>query len=131
MKILSIVAVALLASGIFSSCTKEDEASAEDKQKAEEFKALVVSKQFRLSEYYSDIPIDYVEDDTEVKAETDLWGYVSFWIKDDLNVFDVNSGKVTVTQGANKYSGISEDVFVRDFSIGADKDGPYIQFLNY
>lgn len=131
MKIVTFLAVALLATSVLSSCKKDDEASPEDKQKAEEFKAYVTAKQFQLASYYSDKPIDYVEDDTAIKSETNLWPYVSFWIKDDLNVFDVPSGKVTVTQNANKYAGISEDVFVKDFSIGADKDGPYVQFLNY
>jgi hypothetical protein len=131
MKIVTYLAVALIATGLLSSCKKEDEASPEDKQKAEEFKAFVVSKQFQLSAYWSDKPIDYVEDDTEIKSETDLWPYVSPWIKDDSNVFDFTTGKVTITQNTNEYSGISDDVFVKDFSIGADKDGVYFNFLNY
>ena len=69
--------------------------------------------------------------DAEVKQETNLWPYVSFWIKDDHNVFDVSTGKVTITQNANKFASISEEIFTRDFSIGADKDGPYLNFVNY
>lgn len=131
MKIVTYLAVALLASGVLFSCKKEDDASPEDKQKAEEFKSFVATKQFTLVDYYSDKAIDYVEDDTEVKQETDLWPYVSLWIKDDQNLFDISTGKVSITQNANKFASISEDVFTRDFSIGADKDGPYLNFVNY
>ena len=131
MKIITFLTVALIATSVFSSCKKGDDVSAEDKQQAEQFKAFVGSKQFRLTEYWADKPIDYVEDDAEVKAETNLWGYVSFWIKDDLNVFDLNTNKVTVIQGTNKYAGIADESFTKDFSIGADKDGPYFNFVNY
>ena len=131
MKIVTYLAVALLAIGVFSSCKKGDDVSAEDKQQAEAFKAYVSAKQFRLTNYWSDKAIDYVEDDTEVKSETDLWPYVSLWIKDDLNVFDINTNKVTITQNANKIEGIADESFTRDFSIGADKDGPYFNFVNY
>ena len=131
MKIITYLTVALIATSVFSSCKKGDDVSAEDKQQAEQFKAFVTAKQFRLTEYWADKPIDYVEDDAEVKAETNLWAYVSFWIKDDLNVFDVNTNKVTVIQGANKYEAIADESFTKDFSIGADKDGPYFNFVNY
>ena len=113
------------------SCNKKDEVSAEHKQKAEEFKAYIASKQFQIKEFYSDKPIDYVEDDAEVKSETDLWPYVSLWIKDDYNVFDVAAGKVTITQNTHKLEGETANIITRDFSIGADKDGPYFNFLNY
>lgn len=131
MKIAMYLTVALLASGIFSSCKKGDDVSAEDKKKAEDFKAFVVEKKFQVKEYYSDKPIDYVEDDTEVKSETDLFAYVSPWIKDDWNVFDVNTNKVSVTQNDRKIEGNTEAVIVRDFLIGADADGAYFNFLNY
>lgn len=123
--------VALLATGILSSCKKEDGASSADKQKAEEFKSSVVSKKFQVKQYYSDKPIDYVEDDAEVKSETELFNYVSAWIKDDWNVFDPSAGKVTITQNANKIEGNASEVFTKDFSIGADKKGVYFNFLNY
>jgi hypothetical protein len=130
MKIVTYLSVALAAT-ILYSCKKGDDVPAEYKQKAEEFKTFVANKQFRLVDYYADKAIDYVEDDAEVKQETDLWAYVSIWIKDDLNVFDLSSNKVTVTQGEHKFEGITDDVFSKDFSIGADKDGPYLNFLNY
>lgn len=131
MKTVTLLTLFLCGTFLFFSCKKEDEASPEDKQKAEEFKAFIVSKQFQVKDYYSDKPIDYVEDDVEVKSETNLWPYVSLWIKDDFNVIDVNSGKVTITQNAHKFASISSEVFVKDISIGADKNGPYFTFLNY
>jgi hypothetical protein len=131
MKIVTYLALALLTTGVLSSCKKDEEASAADKQKAEDFKAYLATKQFQLAHYWSDKAIDYVEDDTEVKQETDLWPYVSLWVKDDVNVFDLNSGKVTITQNTHKIESISEDVFTRDFSVGADKNGAYINFVNY
>lgn len=131
MKIVTYLAFALLASSVFSSCKKEDDVSPENKQKAEDFKAAISAKQFRLVEYYADQPIDYVEDDAEVRQETDLWPYVSLWIKDDMNVFDLNSNLVTVVQNTHKFSGITDESFTKDFSVGADKNGAYFNFLNY
>ena len=131
MKIATYLTVAVLSIAALSSCKKGDDVKPEDKQKAEDFKVYIASKQFTLVNYWSDKAIDYVEDDAEVKQETDLWPYVSIWIKDDVNVFDVSTGKVTITQNANKFASISDDVFTRDFSIGADKDGPYFNFVNY
>ncbi len=131
MKIVTYLTVALLATGILTSCKKEDDVSPENKQKAEDFKAAISAKQFRLVDYYADKPIDYVEDDTEVRQETDLWPYVSLWIKDDSNVFDLGTGKVTVVQNTHKYADIPDESFTRDFSVGADKNGAYVNFLNY
>ena len=61
MKIVTFLAVALLATGVMSSCKKGEEVSAEDKQKAEDFKAYVATKQFTLVDYYADKSIDYVD----------------------------------------------------------------------
>jgi hypothetical protein len=131
MKIVTYLAIAVIASGVMFSSCKKDEASPEDKKKAEEFKAFIVSKKFQIQDYYSDKAIDYDEEDTEIKSETNLWPYVSLWIKDDFNIFDVNSGKVTITQNANKIQGNTAEIITKDFSIGADKNGAYFQFLNY
>jgi hypothetical protein len=131
MKTLNFLLVTVIIAGGLASCKKESGASAEDIAKANEFKAYIVNKQFQVREYYSDKPIDYVETDTVVKSETNLWPYVSSWIKDDLNTFDVTSGKVTIVQGPDKIQGNSAATIVLDFSIGADKTGPYFNFLNY
>lgn len=130
MKTSVILSVALIAVGLYS-CKKKDEVSAENKEKSEQFKAAIVSQQYQVKDYYSDKPIDYIETDEEVKQETDLFEYVSPWIKDDHNVFDVSTNKVTITQNATKIAGNSAETLVKDFFIGADKDGVYFDFLNY
>jgi hypothetical protein len=131
MKITTCLSIVLISAGSLGSCKKNDEVSTENKQKADEFKAAIVSQQFQVRDYYSDKPIDYIEDDQEVKEETQLFSYVSPWIKDDLNVFDAASKKVTITQNAVKIPGDASETLVKDFNIGADKDGVYFDFLNY
>lgn len=131
MKIITYLTAALIVTSLFSSCKKEAGASPEDIKRAEEFKAFIVSKKFQIQAYYADKPIDYVEDDTLVKSETELFNYVSIWIKDDWNVFDLSTNKVTITQNTHKYEGISADVFTKDIAVGADKKGVYFDFLNY
>ncbi len=131
MKIQVYFLVFILAAGMFSCKKDEGGASAEDKAKAEAFKTYVASKQFRISEYYADKPIDYIEDDEEVRAETDLMHYVSIWIKDDSNIFDFNTGKVTIIQNTHKVPGNDADQITRDISVGADKGGAYLNFLSY
>jgi hypothetical protein len=131
MKMVKYLAIVFLAIGSLTSCKKESGASAADVAKAEAFKAFIAGKEFQVSEYYSDKPIDYVETDTEVKSETNLWPYVSLWIKDDLNSFDVATNKVTIQQGADKIAGNDAATLVFDCTIGADKNGPYFNFLNY
>ena len=121
----------LMAALCVSSCKKGDEVSSENKQKAEQFKASIASKKYQVREYYSDKPIDYNEDDEEVKAETDLFSYVSPWIKDDWNVFDVSSGKVSITQNEHKIPNDASEVISKDFSVSAEKEGVFFHFLNY
>ena len=127
------VVVAVAAASAFSSCKKEkgDEINPEYVKKADEFKTFIQAKQFQIAEYYADKPIDYIEDDTETRAETDLWRYVSPWLKDDYNVFDNSTNKVTITQNAVKIASDNSEVLVKDFNIGADKDGPYFNFLSH
>lgn len=133
MKIATYLIVALAAASSFSSCKKEkgDEIDPAYVQKAEQFKTFVQSKQFQIADYYADKPIDYIEDDTETRSETDLWKYVSPWLKDDYNVFDVSAGKVNITQNAVKISTDASETIVKDISIVADKDGPYFNFLSH
>lgn len=137
MKIVTYLIVAVAAASSFSSCKKDngDDTSNEIDpayvQKAEEFKSFVQSKQFQIADYYTDSPIDYIEDDSAVKSETELWKYVSPWLKDDYNVFDLSTNKVNITQNAVKIPSDASDVIVKDFSIGADKDGPYFNFLSH
>ncbi len=130
MKTLLLILIGAATIGSLNSCKKENGASAEDIAKANDFKAFIEGKNFQISEYYSDIPIDYDPNDT-VAASTDLWRYVSLWIKDDLNSFNTQTGKVTIVQGTHKIEGMDEDTLTFDFSIGADNTGAYFNFLNY
>lgn len=131
MKTAVVLSATLVAILCVSACKKGDEVSAENKDKAEQFKASIVSKKYQVSEYYSNTPIDYNEDDEEVKSETDLFAYVSPWIKDDWNVFDVSSGKVSITQNAHKIPSDSSEILSKDFSVSAEKEGVIFNFLNY
>ena len=131
MKTVSFLSGTLMAIILFTSCKKGDDISSENKQKADEFKASVAAKKYQVKEYYADKPIDYDEQDEEVKAETDLFNYVSPWIKDDWNVFDVASGQVSISQNEHKFAGNDDEVIMKNFAIDADKDGVYFDFLNY
>jgi hypothetical protein len=116
---------------LFTSCKKFDETSLEGEQRANQFQEFVQDKRFQVAAFYADQPIDYIEYDAEVRSETDLFRYASPWIKDDWNVFDRSSGQVTITQNAVEINDIPDDSFVRPYTIGADKDGVYFNFLDY
>ena len=115
-----------------NSCQKtvNDKASPEDIARANEFKNTISEKRFQLREYYSDVPIDYIDSDNVVKAETQLWKYVSPWLKDDSNLF-VNNAIVRVEQGSIKMPGLDSAVILRSCIIGADLQGPYMDFLSH
>src|SRR5690242_11628274 len=93
-----------------SSCTKE--LSLEDVAQSVKFKSFVEGKKFQISEYYSDRPIDYNEEDTVVKSETNLFKYASSWLKDDYNSFDLNKNKVTIEQNIIMMPGNSSPVLI-------------------
>src|SRR5689334_4723182 len=46
--------------------------------------SFLKSNNFQLARYYSDTAIDYDKTDSVTKSETDLWAYVSPWLKDDV-----------------------------------------------
>ena len=123
----------MVATVLLFSCKKEDEVNPAYVQKSNDFKALVGAKYFQIREYYSDKPIDYIEDDGITKAETNLNEYISEWLKDDYNMIDLNNNTVTITQNAAKIDTVPAmpDVFSKGISIGADNSGPYFNFLNY
>ena len=98
--------------------------------KANEFKKAVDQRKFRLTAFYSDVPIDYVEDDAEVKRETNLWGYVSGYLKDDIMLFR-NDTDVDVDQNLIKMPGEATQILQRKYIIRADADGAYMKFLDY
>lgn len=134
MKIFAYITVALVASAVLNSCSKKDDppqVNPEYTKKAEDFKVFVQAKNFRIKNYYSDKPIDYIEDDNQVKSETELWQYVSPWLKDDNNVFDPAAGTVTITQNAEKIPSDASATITKNIRIFADNTGPYFDFLSH
>jgi hypothetical protein len=83
---------------------------------------------FQLTKYYSDSAIDYIDDDSVVMSETDLWAYVSTWLKDDTYTFSTD-GNVTIQQNANKHPSDSSETLTRPYEVTADDDGVKISFL--
>jgi hypothetical protein len=84
---------------------------------------------FQLRAFYSDIPIDFVENDDVVKGETDLWGYVNDYIKDDIDELDEESGQVIIYQNDIKIPGSDEAILYRPYKVGTDSEGRYMKFL--
>ncbi len=99
--------------------------------KVDQFNSLIVEKKVQLKAFYSDTPIDYNETDNVVKEETDLWPYVSSWLKDDFTSFGSNGSSVTVEQNTVKMPGLNDDILHRSYTITKEDDGVYITFLDY
>lgn len=90
--------------------------------------SFLKSNNFQLAAYYSDSAIDYDETDTVVKSETDLWSYVSPWVKDDVYTFGTD-GQVTITQNDKKIASDSSATLTRPYTIIADDNGVKFTFL--
>ena len=95
---------------------------------ADKLDSLLQSNSIQLVRYYSDSAIDYDETDTVVKAETDLWAYVSPWLKDDTYSFGTD-GNVTINQGDVKIPSDSSATISRPYVVTADDDGVKFSFL--
>lgn len=113
-----------------SSCSKSSEGSRIQEQNANEFKSVLLQHRFRLSQFYSDRPIDYIGDDSEVRQETDLNKYIRPYLVDDENLFD-SSGIAFITQGTIKFPGDGSPVISRSFKVHFDSDNAYLDFLDY
>jgi len=96
----------------------------------EKFKQVLTENKFQLRAFYSDVAIDYNEDDSQVLQETDLWHYVAPYLKDDVNTFFANDD-VVIQQNEKKKPGLADSLVTRQYSIGTDSDGMYIIFLDY
>jgi hypothetical protein len=59
-----------------------------DKAKATALTEFLQNDKLRLTKYYSETPIDYIDTDQVETLETELWQYVSLWLKDDAYSFD-------------------------------------------
>ncbi|MEO8583903.1 MAG: hypothetical protein ABI415_08915 [Flavitalea sp.] len=89
-----------------------------------------ITGKYQLKNFYSDIPIDYIDNDSVVKHETELWGYVSEYLKDDVNDFIENTTSVEIHQNAIKMEGMNDAVLHMKYVIGKDDKGAYFKFLD-
>ena len=117
------------------ACNKKDDTvtdpiSSEDKAKAAALADFLKNDKLRLTSYYSDEFIDYIDTDQVVMSEKDLWKYVSNWIKDDTYSFDA-SGNVTIDQNTNRIETDTNAVLTRKYSVAADADGVGIKFIGH
>jgi len=113
------------------SCNKST--SEEDKKLQEQataFQASIVNHTYRLTNFYSDKPIDYNPYDSVVKSETDLNIYVLPYLWDDQYTYS-NAGKLDIAQGANKIGGESADVLHFDYQIGVKPGNVYFNYFDY
>jgi hypothetical protein len=128
MKYALIVFVIFIVSMIFGSCAKE--LSLENGKPAEPIlPEKEISRKYQLRAFYSDIPIDFVENDDEIKSETNLWPYVYDYIRDDINEFFNDSTLVLIHQNDIRIPGIDDNVLEKYYSIGTDSEGAYMKFL--
>jgi len=76
-----------------AGCEKEMslELSQEYIKQANDLKEFVEGRSFSLVDFYSNIPIDYIENDGEVREETNLWTYVSPYLRDDQYILYSNN----------------------------------------
>ena len=119
--------LAMVSAFLFTSCDKKGE---ENEKKANEFKTFTAAKKFKIVSFYADKPVDYEQDDTEVKAETDLWPYVKDYIRDDVNRVTDN-GQVHIDQMAIKFPGHDEATLIKPFKVLSDHTGAYLEFVDY
>jgi hypothetical protein len=131
MRYLVVIAVAIL----IWSCNKKDDPvanpiSPENKAKAVALSDFLKNDKFRLTKYYSDEFIDYIDTDQVVMQEKDLWGYVSNWLKDDTYSFDA-SGNVTIEQNANRMETDTNAILMRNYSVAPDVEGVEFKFIGH
>jgi hypothetical protein len=126
-----IIAVAMF----ICACNKKDDpvtdpVSPENKAKAAALSDFLKNDKLRLTKYYSDEFIDYIDTDQVVMQEKDLWGYVSNWLKDDTYSFDA-SGNVTIEQNANRTETDTTAILMRNYSVAPDVEGVKFKFIGH
>jgi hypothetical protein len=116
-----------------NSCQKDDSAGTSELQKkAVELENYVVNNRFIPVDFYSDTPIDYIENDATVLAETDLTKYIFNYLKDDEITFNPDKTLV-INQGTNKIDNNPEQTFTRTWSTETSKakNVVYLNYLDY
>lgn len=107
---------------------QDDGISQENKDKAAALQVWLEANKFQLSKYYSDEAIDYIDTDDVVKAETNLWPYVSGWLKDDVYSFS-SDDQVTIEQNSSKIPSDSNAIITKPYSVKADTAGVAFDFM--
>lgn len=134
MKLISYSAIAATLL-VFSGCKKELSLELPNSPviigKDEQFKNAILERRVQLKAFYSDIPIDYIENDDTVKQETNLWPYVSEHLKDDYTTFKTNGTDLMIEQNAVKVPGNDSAVLHRNYYVAKDDLGIYMNFLDY
>jgi len=117
---------------VFSSCTKSAGTgdNKETQKRADDFSVSLKAHKFKPVSFYSDKPIDYITNDVEVRAETDLWIYVKDYIKDDINLFNAD-GSVTIFQNASKFPGNDAATISTPYTITAEGNDVMLKFVDY
>src|SRR6476619_1519278 len=120
MKYSLLIALVVLA---FAGCQKE---LSFENIKGPDEPSNEISRKYHLTDFYSDIPIDFDEEDDTVKSETELWSYVKEYIKDDVDELFNDSTLVRVYQNEMKMPGNDEAVLDKFYFIGSDSEGQYM-----
>jgi hypothetical protein len=137
-RFLHLMAIAAFLTVGMTSCTRDGDFNfyvmrgLQLEVKQEGFKNFIVGNKFLPVEFYADKPIDYIETNTAVLAETDLSKYIIGYIKDDAIPFAQNHS-LPVTQNALKMPGNDSLVLDRtwNISISKEKDELYVTYLDY
>jgi hypothetical protein len=113
-----------------TGCAKSNQKVDELKKKSEEYQASIIGSRYQLIEFYSDKPIDYMEDDSLIKSETALWKYVKPYLADDENVMDEN-GNVIINQKLYLNPSIDSAFIYRVYKFSNDDKEVYFDFVDY
>lgn len=111
------------------ACKKNKDEEA-NKAKADLFRSYLDGKQFRAASFVSDKPIDYIQTDSVVKAETDLWLYVKEHIVDDTNIFS-DPSLLTIQQNTLKAPMNDTAILTRNYAVTYDKNSVMLEFVDY
>jgi hypothetical protein len=102
----------------------------EDRERAAQLTQMLENNRFSLKAYYSEEPIDYIDTDQVVKSETELWQYVSPWLKDDVYAFQAD-GNVNIEQNSVKIESDASPVVIRQYSVEPDEQGVAFKFVGH
>ncbi|MGZ5245923.1 MAG: hypothetical protein ACXWV5_02465 [Flavitalea sp.] len=126
----AIIASIAIAIAILPACQKEENTKTELAKKSEEFNAYAKGKAFVPTEFYADKPVDYIDTDEVVKAETDLNAYIYNYLKDDQLLFDDN-GVLRIIQNGIKIPGNDSAILLRKWKISPGTSAVNVEFVDH